>query len=494
MKVLIITANDGLLKAVSDLIDNLGIEVIHAQSPAAAQEIINRERQDVVLVNSNFRKSELIRVLGNFHERNPTSILILLGPRDEEQRESISRKLFASHSISPDSEGNYSLERIRRIVLRKKVLEEVGFIGTSPAIEEILETIIQIAPANLSVLLTGESGTGKELAARSIHLLSERRTKPFLAVNCAALADSVLESELFGHERGAVTGAVSRREGMFEKTRGGSLFLDEIGEITPRTQVKLLRVLDEREFMRVGGSQPIKVDVRVIAATNRDLRTAVKQNEFRKDLYYRLKVVEIHVPSLRERREDISLLVEHFIREYSVQNKIAPLRLSKKAMAQLVEYPWYGNIRELKNYIESLVALAKSPVIHPQDLPPIQEPVDYSKTLPVPLDRSPDSAERELIYRVLLSLREEISEIRRILLESNIPASVHARVETPKSREVRLHEVENVPYEEPETLGDIERRSIEKALRNVGGKRKKAAKSLGISERTLYRKIKEYGL
>src|SRR5581483_9747349 len=274
---------------------------------------------------------------------------------------------------------------IRRILDRRRLSLETGLIGESEAIREVMVKIEQMAPVSSTVLIEGESGTGKELVARAIHRLSPRRGKPFIAVNIGALPETLLESELFGHEKGAFTGAAERRLGRFELAHGGTLFLDEIGEAPLSTQVKLLRVLEQREVMRVGGSQPFRVDVRVVAATNRPLREHVEAGEFRTDLYYRLNVLTIYLPPLRERREDIPLLVRRFIQEFSAQHDRPFRGISADAMQILSDYSWPGNVRELRNLIESMVVLAPGREITAEDIPRPLRDGGAARLLPVPI-------------------------------------------------------------------------------------------------------------
>src|SRR5918996_4922796 len=258
----------------------------------------------------------------------------------------------------------------RRLIDRRHLRAVTGIVGETDAMREVTERVVQIAPVNSTVLITGESGTGKERVARGIHMLSPRRHRPFIATNVAALPETLLESELFGHEKGAFTGAIGQRKGYFELAHSGTLFLDEIGEMPPATQAKLLRVLEEREFMRVGGESSIQVDVRVIAATNQNLKYLVDSGRFRRDLYYRLNVLHINLPALRERRADIPLLVESFVRQASKEHDRPEVTISSEAMTLLMRYEWPGNVRELKNLVESMVVLAPGRVIQPQDIPP----------------------------------------------------------------------------------------------------------------------------
>jgi len=276
----------------------------------------------------------------------------------------------------------------RTLVERRRLREITGIVGQTEVMREVLERVVQIAPVPSTVLVTGESGTGKELVARGIHALSPRRHKSFIAVNVAALSETLLESELFGHEKGAFTGAVDTRKGFFELAAGGTIFLDEIGEMPLATQTKLLRVLEQREFLRVGGEKPIRVDVRIVTATNQDLRQLVAIGEFRRDLYYRLNVLHIELPPLRERREDIPLLVDTFIDEISRSHDREFAGISEAAMEMLQEYHWPGNVRELRNLVESMVVLSPGRKIEPEDIPDeIRHPERGPSLLPTPLSR-----------------------------------------------------------------------------------------------------------
>jgi len=313
-------------------------------------------------------------------------------------------------------------------------------VGTSPALIKVLKTIKKVAPSNANVLLLGESGTGKELMARTIHLNSTRCDGPFIPVDCASLPETLLESELFGYERGAFTGALSTRPGIFEYANGGTIFLDEVGELSPSLQAKLLRVLQERQFRRVGGRQLIQVDVRVISATNQDLIQAVRDGRFRKDLYYRLNVVPIHLPPLRERKEDIKPLVRHFLRYFS-QRDHRPLReVSQAAMELLERYPWPGNVRELQNVMERAVSLAEGEVILPEDLP------------------------------------EEVRKGRVPPIEDEIPLDLP--FEEAKERWIEL----------------FERRYLRELLERTGGNISQAARMAGVNRKTIHRLLKKHGL
>lgn len=419
------------------------------------------------------------------------------------------------------------VDAVRRRLERRRLAELTGLIGESAAIREVLVKVEQIAPVSSTVLIEGESGTGKELVARAIHRLSPRRGKPFIAVNVGALPETLLESELFGHEKGAFTGAAERRLGRFELADTGTLFLDEIGEIPPATQVKLLRVLEEREVTRVGGSQSIPVDVRVVAATNRPLREHVEEGGFRADLFYRLNVLNVYLPPLRERREDIPLLVRRFVTEFSALHDRAFQGISADALELLVEYSWPGNVRELRNLIESMVVLAHGREIVADDIPRAIREGGGRRLLPVHIGPVLQGAERaqgrelEFIVRSLVELKLQVEELRRRMdVETRVvpapagmaggwvgevrPASVlagHEELAGPAYAGGLGRGIEPRDQNPPPavitlglgmTMAEIERVAIQAALRETGGNRRKAAEQLGIGERTLYRKLREY--
>ncbi len=377
----------------------------------------------------------------------------------------------------------------------EKIQQQVGIVGRSQAIRDLVRQIVSIAPTDLSVLITGESGTGKEVVAKAIHELSPRRNKPMISVNCGAIPEGILESELFGHEKGAFTGAVASKKGYFELADGGTIFLDEIGEMPLQTQVKLLRVLENGEFMRVGSGEVRRVDVRVIAATNRDLAIMVQQGQFRQDLYFRLKAASIFIPPLRERREDIPLLIDHFVQQVLHRNNIEFAGFTEEAMQLLLTYDWPGNVRELRNVIETVIILAGGKKITVdlirEHLMHYEEHVEVSDNLPILAGTTVDRAERELIYKALVSLGVEMREMKQILLEIERKIENGNPVGIPMPPPVAVTRPEDI---EIKPLDELEREMIEKALEKFRGNRRKAARALNISERTLYRKIKEYGL
>jgi DNA-binding NtrC family response regulator len=413
------------------------------------------------------------------------------------------------------------VDSIRRRLERQRLAQITGLIGESAPVQEVLVKVEQIAPVTSTVLIEGESGTGKELVARAIHRLSPRRGKPFIAVNVGALPETLLESELFGHEKGAFTGAAERRLGRFELADTGTLFLDEIGEIPQSTQVKLLRVLEEREVTRVGGGQAFPVDVRVVAATNRPLREHVDEGAFRADLFYRLNVLSVYLPPLRDRRDDIPLLVRRFVSEFSAMHDRPFHGISADALALLVEYGWPGNVRELRNLVESMVVLAPGREIIADDIPRAIRDGGGRRLLPVhvgPMVREGERAqgrELEFIVRSLVELKLQVEELRRRMDVESRPATPSWG---PDGRSVPLatagltEVMPAAPYGvirgiEPRdestpptvitlgpgmTMAEIERVAIQTALRDTGGNRRKAADMLGIGERTLYRKLREY--
>lgn len=413
-------------------------------------------------------------------------------------------------------------DSIRRRLERQRLAELTGLVGESAAIREVLVKIEQIAPVTSTVLIEGESGTGKELVARAIHRLSPRRGKPFIAVNVGALPETLLESELFGHEKGAFTGAAERRLGRFELADTGTLFLDEIGEIPPSTQVKLLRVLEEREVTRVGSGQPIPIDVRVVAATNRPLREHVEEGGFRADLFYRLNVLGMYLPPLRERRDDILLLVRRFVTEFASLHEREFHGISADALGVLVEYGWPGNVRELRNLVESMVVLAHGREISADDIPRAFRDGGGRRLLPVhvgPVLREGERAqgrELEFIVRSLVELKLQVEELRRRMdVEGRGPAPAWVgEVRSPAAVSgLGLTEVvapggyglmrgieprdESAPATvitlgPGMTMAEIERVAITASLRDTGGNRRRAAELLGIGERTLYRKLREY--
>jgi DNA-binding NtrC family response regulator len=389
----------------------------------------------------------------------------------------------------------------------ERIQKKSGIIGRSDSIQQVLEMVLQVSPVDISVLITGESGTGKEMIAKALHQNSKRSHESLVTVNCGAIPEGIIESELFGHKKGAYTDARDDRKGYFETANKGTIFLDEIGETPLETQVKLLRVLESGEFMPVGASKSKKTDVRVIAATNKDLASLVSKDKFRQDLYYRLKTVNIDSPPLRNRVEDIGLLVERFALEFTRSNDMLYRGFMPESIRVMKNYPWDGNVRELKNFVESIIVLEKGERI---TVDMVQKQLGINKAgihdntaLPVVVPQPAETAERELILRQLFLLRQDVEFLKQVASEGSSISS-HLGVPTiSKSRgEVNpsLHIEEDVEnFIKNSAIGDItmedlEREVIERTLKYFNNNRRASAKSLNMSERTLYRKIDQYGL
>jgi two-component system NtrC family response regulator len=427
-----------------------GYGVGTAGSGAEALEQARRTSFDLVLTDFRMPGMDGIQLLGELKRQNPETVVVLLTAFGTVETAVKAMKEGAYDYLNKPIDLDELLLLIQRAEreaglsrenreLREQLREKfkVDFIiSASRRMEEVLNLVKRAAPSTATVLILGESGTGKELIARAIHYSSPRADRPLIKVNCAALPENLLESELFGHEKGAFTGAVARRIGRFEQADQGTIFLDEIGDLSPSLQSKLLRVLQEKEFERVGSSQTLRVDVRVIAATNRNLEEAIRKGAFREDLYYRLNVVTLSLPPLRERKEDIPPLIEHFLRKYSRENRKTVAAVSREAKDLLMNYPYPGNIRELENIVERAVVLSRGDTITTQDLP--------------------------------LNLRE--SKVEDLMKDAARGRSL------------------------PETLEEIERLRITQALAKSRGVQTQAAEDLGISERVLRYKMKKYGI
>ncbi|HEU5170175.1 MAG TPA: sigma-54 dependent transcriptional regulator [Gemmatimonadales bacterium] len=464
-----------------------------------ARGSVRRENPDLVILTGAVHDGPNLQLAALARDAE-ISTLALLEPTDSERAERVGR-LGVTELMTKPVQPDEVVATARRLLERRRLQERTGIIGESAGIQEVLVRIEQMAPVSSTVLIQGESGTGKELVAKAIHDLSPRRNQPFIAVNCAALPETLLESELFGHEKGAFTGAAERRLGRFELADGGTLFLDEIGEIPLSTQVKLLRVLESRSFFRVGGTQPIKVDVRVTAATNKDLKERVAHGDFRDDLYYRLNVLNIYLPPLRERRDDIPLLVRRFTRELARQHDRTFRGITPEAMQRLVSAPWPGNVRQLRNLIESMVVLAPGTEIRASDIPAdvFEGPGTF---LPARISAPPrelPAPELEFILRSLVDLRRQVEELRRRLEEPPQRVQVielgnHGPVIDLVPEVERAEPESAVVYRSGMTMADVEKAAIRAALEGANGNRRRAAEALGIGERTLYRKIKSYRL
>ena len=390
---------------------------------------------------------------------------------------------------------------------RDRMQKKFGIIGNSDLIHQIIDRISQVGQVDISVLVTGESGTGKELIAKAIHGISKRKHQEMITVNCGAIPEGVIESELFGHKKGAYTGAGADRKGYFESAHKGTIFLDEIGEMPLDTQVKVLRVLESGEFMRVGDSKTMYSDVRVIAATNKNLEELVREKRFRNDLFYRLKTVAVDVPPLRNRIEDLSALVERFALQFSRNNDILYRGFMPDAIRRMKHHNWPGNIRELKHFVESILVLEKGERITENmienHLGPVFLESESNKHLPIPVKHSPESAERELVLRQLFLLRQDVESIKH-MLGNKIQTHPQGQIEHFPSKEDSINLPGKIEEHDPfyikgDAIGDTNLQSMEKELivRTIkfhNNSRRATAKTLGMSERTLYRKINEYGI
>ncbi len=412
----------------------------------------------------------------------------------------------------------------------QSVKQRFEIIGNSPLLNRALDVAVQVAPTNISVLINGESGVGKEVIPKIIHQLSARKHGPYIAVNCGAIPEGTIDSELFGHEKGSFTGAHEARKGYFEEANGGTIFLDEVAELPLGTQVRLLRVLETGEIIRVGSSKVIKTNVRVVAATNVDFSSALQQGKFREDLYYRLNQVPINMPALRERRGDIELLFKKFTTDFSEKYKMPPLQLTAEAIQVMTSYNWPGNVRQLKNITEQMSVLEEDRTITAQSLTKYLPSESFnSKPMVLGKNGGQDYTEREILYKVLFDMKSDLQDLKKLVLgmiqsggnfvpsqenaalfdrvfqeETTIEHS-HQEYSAPitnsvihlpqtRSAEVSVQHTSHEEVEESLSLTDSEKDLIKKALQKHKNKRKYAAQELGISERTLYRKIKEYNL
>jgi transcriptional regulator with PAS, ATPase and Fis domain len=411
----------------------------------------------------------------------------------------------------------------------QEIKQRFGIIGTSPALERAIDIAMQVSPTDLSVLITGESGTGKEIFPQIIHQLSARKHGPYIAVNCGAIPEGTIDSELFGHEKGSFTGAHEARKGYFEGANGGTIFLDEVAEMPIATQARLLRVLETGEFLKVGSSKVLKTDVRVVAATNVNIQQAIEKNKFREDLYYRLNTVPILVPPLRDRKPDIHLLFRKFASDFAAKYRMPVIKLDAEAEGILASYYWQGNVRQLKNITEQISVIEKTRDINAQTLSKYL-PLYQASTLPMVIKAdgtgTAEFSERDILYKVLFDMKKDLTDLKRVvidLLEHNhgikgdfrpeneqIIKKIYQEIGT-EEKPIRLdypqtnvvpvkeHSEEDVQAheileEENLSLHEIEQEMIKKALAKHEGRRKNAARELGISERTLYRKLNEYGI
>jgi len=473
MRVLLVDDDRVARVPLRDDIREAGYEVDEAGSAEEALDLLRRNPYDVVVTDLRMPGMDGIELLERIKAQRPDAEVIVITAYGTVQTAVRAMKLGAYEYLTKPFDNEellLLLERIRKVRevmaenlrLRRRLEEKYrleDMVGKSHSMQEVFRLIRTVAPSDSTVLLQGETGTGKELAAYAIHELSHRRNGPFVKVSCAALSRELLESELFGHVKGAFTSAVRDKPGKFELADGGTIFLDEVDDIPLELQVKLLRVLQEREFERVGGTRTLKVDVRVIAATKVDLLERVRRGLFRKDLYYRLNVVPIRLPPLRERREDIPLLVEHFLKHFGAEGKIT---ISPEAMKLLMDYDWPGNVRELENLVERLVVVGAGPQVRPEDLPPeVRTPVRTG-------ERGPSLEE---VLRRQKELEEMIRMLRAGTMELEIGTASFEEIVAAKEREL-----------------------IQEALRRTGGNKTKAAELLRMKLSTMRDKMRKLGL
>ena len=506
---LIVSADPDMGQALRSELEAQGWKTILTNSVGPVPKLLRRGDVDLLLVdeaNLSRAVSDPDRTL--LAGAGGVSLLVFLTPERRQDRTLL-------QGLEPRAILDLPMdaEQVRQALqlVSEQSLSTIGtdLLGNSTAINRIRETIRQVGPVPVSVLVTGESGSGKNMVIQALHRHSARANARLITVNCGAIPETLLESELFGHEKGAFTDARTRRQGIFEAADGGTVLLDEIGEMTLTAQVRLLRVLDTREITRLGSTQSIKVDVRVLAATNQDLHQAVDQGRFRSDLYHRLRVVELRVPPLRSHPEDIPMLVDHFIQLYRKEHGVPPVELDAGAMDILFNYRWPGNIRELRNLIERLMVLSVNRRIGPADINQHLEGMDPSQVarsatsnLPVHVGRTPEESQRDLLYWAVLEVARDIKELKAYLMENtaNLP-SLPAYTQGASPVADRVEEVEYTeadagppPGDEIKSLREVERETIARALRATGGHRKRAAVLLDMPERTLYRKIQQYKL
>lgn len=439
--ILIIEDNETMREGLKHIVTKMGYKAFAVSNGNEGILLFSENKIDFVISDLKMENLDGIETMEKILKIDPDAlVMIITGYGTIETAVSAMKKGaydFITKPFSPDvirlkiTNGlNYARLRKENIKLAsvadyfvEKEAGEYNFgeiIGKSQVVKEIMERVQKVAPTDSSVLITGESGTGKELVARAIHFNSTRKDRPFIKVNCGSLSEGILESELFGHEKGSFTGALKRKPGRFELADKGTIFLDEIGDFTPMIQLKLLRVLQEREFERVGGTETLKIDVRIISATNKDLQKEMKRGAFREDLFYRLHIVPIYIPALRERRDDIRELVNHFVNKLNLRSKRKVSGFSDEAMKLLLNYPWPGNVRELENVVEQSYVLSGKDMIEPSDLPPVFSEINTNNYFKIPqdglnLNDSLENLERQLIERAYKKAKGVKAETARLL-------------------------------------------------------------------------------
>ena len=499
---LIITDQPALGRDLRTEIEGLGWQTVVTNSVGPGRKLIQKGELSLLILEETLLPTAASQLTDVLHAQPNPIPLIVIATQEGAQ-------LQAASALAPDALISYPLitaelhDALRRLLTKQEPSSMI--LGRSQAIQQIKESVAQIAPTPVSVLITGESGSGKNLIAESIHQQSTRNNNAFLIVNCGAIPETLLESELFGHEKGAFTDASSQRQGIFEAANRGTVFLDEIGEMSLSAQVKLLRVLDAKEVTRLGSTTPLSVDVRVIAATNLNLQQAVSQGSFRQDLYQRLRVIEIDIPPLRSRTEDIPHIAQHYIQKHSADLNVPPIEFDPDALAVLQRYEWPGNVRELINLLERLMVLSKTRHISPADLMPYLDTssvLEQPTNLPVHLGKTPAESDRDLLYWAILEVARDVKELKAYLMQNlqtppavPLPSLPTYQEQTPiEGTEIEYTEATPPTDNDVRPLRDIEREAIIHALRVTDGHRKRAAKLLGMAERTLYRKIDQYDL
>ena len=497
-RVLLLTQNPRVAQICENALQTRDRQVVEVREAPMLVTLIDRGAE-LVILDLGMPDRALQAAAAALTEHRSLPILVLSAGSLEEWE-----RFARGHPLEVGLEAPFVAAHVAtaatKLIEKSRFLQQ-RLVGQSVFALELRERILLIAPTPMTVLLTGESGTGKDVVAQALHHYSQRNDKPFKPINCAAIPENLLENELFGHEKGAYTDARAQHRGVFEQADGGTVFLDEIGEMSLAAQVRLLRVLEERRVMRIGGNQDFPVDVRIIAASNRDLLQAVSQGSFRRDLYQRLKVVKLHLLPLRDRRDDIPVFIDHFVALSLGQSRKPFSGFSAAAMETLRQYDWPGNIRELRNLIDYLVFLGPSRPIEPGDLAShLETDSALERHLPVVTHKTPDQSERELIYFALLDLKRELADLRQ-LVEDRLGAPIRQApqpVYEPTAVEPTLVEPvaqsPAVSESEAQSLKELERQLIERTLSHVNGNRRRAAEQLGIGVRTLYRKLDAYGL
>lgn len=480
-------------------LEELGWQTLVTNSARPARKLISENPFDLLILDeTTLPEVQLADILSEQPEKIP---IFVITTQDGTQ-------LQTAPALDPDALLSYPLipAELRDALTQKRTLPDTDILGRSDAMQQIRESVAQIAPTPVSVLITGESGSGKNLIAEAIHLQSARSREPFLVINCGAIPETLLESELFGHEKGAFTDARTQRSGIFEAANRGTVFLDEIGEMSLSAQVRLLRVLDAKEVTRLGSTAPIAVDVRVIAATNRNLQQAVAEGKFRQDLYQRLRVIEIEMPPLRAHPQDIPLIAQNIIQKQSGELHMPPIEFAPDAMNALQQYHWPGNVRELINLIERLMVLSKTRHITAADLAQhlATTPVTEPSYLPVLAGKTPAESDRDLLYWAILEVAKDVKELKAYIMQSmqiSPPPSLPVPIYDAPIEETEIKETDvgagfkPAPTEKDiRPLRELEREAIANALRVTGGHRERTAKLLGMAVRTLYRKIDQYDL